>query len=466
MDGILSTFFGTVAMAFAVGSGDNLAMAVPVTEEHPYYWPLHEAVQNLPKSQLTPQSIMRSLNSIQGLPQDLKWPVAGLLSSVLAFVGDGPGDDADGTYRAFTNILAVHSHLRKLYSQNGDEGYLYPFLNPLMIAVCRRVVQVGDIAASYSTASMREQSSPRSIRDGARQALERSIQVASAALQGPEWNQASRADYTVADALWPLANLLWRMYAARRLHTQAAELAKTFSNLVPSEEERLRARGHVLSTGTLAESYYWRGRLGIVLLDFRLARRWLEKAWGVAPDDGWKQRQSILIKLIPAALLTGSLPAAGVLEEYDLPVFAPLIEAFRDGNVPRWRALLEEHRVWLRAQHIWLLLFERGEIIVWRNLFRHALTAYYLAAPEAPRKLCPTWVFVEAARTAFAGSGELEEDLVLEDIICVLSSLIDQGLIMGNISYSQRQLVMRPPEKGGGFPRVKDVAPRRVQAIS
>jgi hypothetical protein len=56
----------------------------------------------------------------------------------------------------------------------------------------------------------------------------------------------------------------------------------------------------------------------------------------------------------------------------------------------------------------------------------------------------------------------VEEDLVLEDIICVLSSLIDQDLIVANISYSQRQLVMRPAKSGGGFPRLKDVVPRKV----
>lgn len=61
-----------------------------------------------------------------------------------------------------------------------------------------------------------------------------------------------------------------------------------------------------------------------------------------------------------------------MLEYYDLPVFAPLVQAFRDGDVVRWRALIAEHREWLRARHIWLVLFERGEILVWRNLFRHA----------------------------------------------------------------------------------------------
>lgn len=76
-------------------------------------------------------------------------------------------------------------------------------------------------------------------------------------------------------------------------------------------------------------------------------------------------------------------------------------------------------------------------------------------------------MFTEAARAAFAGSGELEENVVLEDVICVLSSLVDQGLVMGNVSYSQRQVVMRPrPDGMGGFPPLKDVTPRRVQAIT
>ncbi len=47
MAGILSTFFNTVVMAFSVGSGDNLAMTVPVTEDHPYFWGLHGAVQSV-----------------------------------------------------------------------------------------------------------------------------------------------------------------------------------------------------------------------------------------------------------------------------------------------------------------------------------------------------------------------------------------------------------------------------------
>lgn len=76
-------------------------------------------------------------------------------------------------------------------------------------------------------------------------------------------------------------------------------------------------------------------------------------------------------------------------------------------------------------------------------------------------------MFTTAVAQAFEGTGELEDGTVaLEDIICVLSSLIDQGLVLGNLSYASRLLVMRPAEDGmGGFPRISDVRPRTVQAI-
>ena len=40
-----------------------------------------------------------------------------------------------------------------------------------------------------------------------------------------------------------------------------------------------------------------------------------------------------------------------------------------------------------------------------------------------------------------------------------------KGLILGNLSYSQNQLVMKPSQDGmGGFPKVSIVTPRRIDA--
>lgn len=61
------------------------------------------------------------------------------------------------------------------------------------------------------------------------------------------------------------------------------------------------------------------------------------------------------------------------MQHYSLEAeFTPFIQAFKTGNVPQWRRLLSERQEWLRARSIWLIWFERGEILVWRNLFRKA----------------------------------------------------------------------------------------------
>lgn len=177
------------------------------------------------------------------------------------------------------------SELQKLYETQDSEGYTNAYLSPIMLTICKRVASLSHTAASLSNEPIRSDDSARSIRDIARQALERTLRICDSRDDDP------RGDFAVGDILHALANILWRMYAQRHLHTQAAELDKRFRGLQPSEEVRLEQRGDFISAAIVAESYYWRGRLGVVLLDFRTAAWWLEKAWRLAPVDAWKQRR-------------------------------------------------------------------------------------------------------------------------------------------------------------------------------
>ena len=137
--------------------------------------------------------------------------------------------------------------------------------------------------------------------------------------------------------------------------------------------------------------------------------------------------RSILIRLTPINLLLGRLLSPHLLEQYSLQDFLPLIHAFQTGNIPAWRAELERNREWYRARSIWLVLYERGEILVWRNLFRLAWKDYTRLNPTAAAKSqCPTWVMLQATQQCFKGSGELEDgDVNMDDVVCALSSLID-----------------------------------------
>jgi hypothetical protein len=119
-------------------------------------------------------------------------------------------------------------------------------------------------------------------------------------------------------------------------------------------------------------------------------------------------------------------------------------------------------------------------LLHWWELM-YSLRLYYRTSPGAALNRCPTNIFLNAIRQAFEGTGEIEDGTIeLEDLIVIIASCIDhvrslictlkgladvQGLILGNLSYSQNQLVMKPSQDGmGGFPRVSTVMPRRIDA--
>jgi excinuclease UvrABC nuclease subunit len=77
----------------------------------------------------------------------------------------------------------------------------------------------------------------------------------------------------------------------RKLHTQAAELIKTFQSMQPAEGKRLVSRANWIRNTDVCQSYYWRGKLGVTLLDMRNAKYWLDKSWKFCPEDAWKQRR-------------------------------------------------------------------------------------------------------------------------------------------------------------------------------
>ena len=134
-----------------------------------------------------------------------------------------------------------------------------------------------------------------------------------------------------------------------------------------------------------------------------------------------------MIRSIPVNLLLGKHPRIDILNQYKLQLFFPLINAYLTGNVAAWRKELETNNEWYRSRQIWLILYERGEILVWRNLFRRAWKYYVLANPDkGERGHCPTWVLKQAVELAFMGSGEVEEEQVgVDDIVCMIASLID-----------------------------------------
>ena len=47
----------------------------------------------------------------------------------------------------------------------------------------------------------------------------------------------------------------------------------------------------MLDMKDICEAYYWRGKLQVKLLNFRLAKAWLDKAWDTCPGAAYNQRR-------------------------------------------------------------------------------------------------------------------------------------------------------------------------------
>ena len=130
-----------------------------------------------------------------------------------------------------------------------------------------------------------------------------------------------------------------------------------------------------------------------------------------------------------------------MLRAYSLTHFESLIHLYKTGNVAGWRRELDDKREWYRRRGIWLILYERGEILVWRNLLRrrlvpcprqigwiliYSLRLYYQTSPGVALNRCPTTIFLNAIRQAFKGTGEIEDGTIeLEDLIVIIASCID-----------------------------------------
>lgn len=470
MEPFISQFISHVDQCFATRSADNIVSSLPLDETHPFYGPLGQALALSNPADLSSSNIQSRLTTFPGeLKENLSTLISALLRNIRGETDDHEVEQEERAYRKFSRLQQIYSEANKIFGLPDTEpSASYAFLNPFIKSLSQKVRQSSDAAASLSTYPLRHPKSARSIRDATRQLIERSMQIASVPMSEVEWNNARDQQHAVGDIIWPLANELFRIYAQRKLHTQSTELQKSLHNLIPPEDKRLASRQRSIRVTDVCQSYYWRGKLGVVLLDMRGAAFWLQKAWATCPQDtsGEKQRRSIIIRLIPVNILLGRLPSPKILETYDLPQFTLLIDSFRTGNIALWRRVLEEHREWFRRRNIWLILYERGEILLWRNLFRQALKLYYRADPMANKGRCPTWIFIAAASQAFAGSGEIEDATIgIEDIIVIVSSLIDQSLILGYLSYSHKQLVMKPSQDGmGGFPKVAEVLPRRIES--
>lgn len=90
-----------------------------------------------------------------------------------------------------------------------------------------------------------------------------------------------------------------------------------------------------------------------------------------AATPGGNSIRAIFIRLVTCQIILGRFPIPTLLDEFNLqPQFAPLIQAIKTGNRSQYYECFWKWSEWYRRRGIWLVLREKGEVLVWRSLVR------------------------------------------------------------------------------------------------
>ncbi|EFP86876.1 uncharacterized protein PGTG_12617 [Puccinia graminis f. sp. tritici CRL 75-36-700-3] len=165
----------------------------------------------------------------------------------------------------------------------------------------------------------------------------------------------------------------------------------------------------------LVTFHYYLGRLALYQRRLHKARESLKKAFDLCKTD--------------TSLPLGILPRPILLEQFQLQnEFHEVVGSLRTGNWPGVVNGLEKNRDWFRYKGIYILLREKLEVICWRNFFV-IMAGLKNGNPGMRLSLTQS---VEAARKVF-----MEPSIDEDDIVCMASSLIDQGYLRAYIKLGE-----------------------------
>ncbi|RUS19925.1 hypothetical protein BC937DRAFT_86696 [Endogone sp. FLAS-F59071] len=174
----------------------------------------------------------------------------------------------------------------------------------------------------------------------------------------------------------------------------------------------------------------------------------LEFAFRRCTKYHYENKRHIFIHLLTVKLILGYIPTPALLARYGLTVpFADLIKAMLSGNVAQYTAVLDAHMEWFLRTSNYMLLRERGKVVVWRNLFKKVYNI-----TRNPTRNGPPQIRIDHCLIALRLSTLDSYDYM--DAESLLVSLLDQGYLKGYIQHYLHIVVL---SKQNPFPPVATV---------
>lgn len=170
------------------------------------------------------------------------------------------------------------------------------------------------------------------------------------------------------------------------------------------------------------------GRVHLVNDSLDQARAQLSLAYATCDRRAHPNLRLILLSLIPMRLVEGRTPSLALLRRYDLFFFEDLVHAVRVGNVGEFERAMETHRS-LFVRHGVYILLERVLLRLYLNIVRQVWL--FCASSRVPLDLL-------LAAFRFAGLPDADMD----EVECLVASLIHRSQIRGYIAHEAKLLVL------------------------
>ncbi|KAG1455686.1 hypothetical protein G6F46_007073 [Rhizopus delemar] len=239
--------------------------------------------------------------------------------------------------------------------------------------------------------------------------------------------------------IFHVTNLAFKVYF--KLNT--TRMCQTFMN-------NIKTGGVDLKQYPISEQVtyrYYLGRYALYHVKLHQAQDHLMFAFKRCHAEQWHNKRLILHHLIPTYIIMGYFPKIELLEKYKLvDQYWNLLQALKAGDLAGYSTHLEIHFDYFYSNHTYSLLKDRGIVLAWRCLVKKV---YLLTKKSETHSIVLFKDCLKAFRLC-----DPECEYTMDEIECILVSLVSQGYIRGYLHHQKQRLVL---SRVNGFPPVSQV---------
>lgn len=194
---------------------------------------------------------------------------------------------------------------------------------------------------------------------------------------------------------------------------------------------------------------FYEGRLAFYNNHYSEAIEAFSFAMAHIPPSDIVQRRRVLLFMIPAKIMTGSLPSNNTLQVFQMHWFQPIVQSIRSGDIGMFDSTLRKNTAFFIRSGIYLTV-QKMVRLVYRALIRK------LMVMVGSNRIMLQYVI--------AGFKAAETSTDLPQVTCTLDNLIHQGIIDGYIAPKLGVLVIRDfvNPADGSRTATKSLLPRPV----